>query len=340
VIAEERKALSQPDLTFFCELEPAPLLDLFSKPEVIHQLKSLQANISLGLLDLSVERARVVRKLNQEGIPVTAWLLLPKEQGYWFNLENAQTAINRYSAFKLWSAENDLHWKKIGLDIEPDIRLIQETLRNGLAGAKKMLSKLLGSRRVREAVCDYRALVSQMRLDGYFVESYQLPFIIDERKANSIILQRLGGLVDLEVDCEVLMLYTSFLRPYGAGILWEYAREGGGVGVGNTGGGVKMEGFKEPQYLQWTEIRRDLLLARQHTENIYLFSLEGCVLHGFMEKLVHFDWNQNELIPVHQARQVGRVRKLAQGMLWAISHPIPVLAATIGIFWLFRKIRL
>jgi hypothetical protein len=331
--------VSQPNLTFFCELEPVPLLELFSKPEVIQQLKTLKADISLGLLDLSTERAQVVRKLNQEGIPVTAWLLLPVEQGYWFNLDNARMAINRYGAFKSWSAENDLHWKQIGLDIEPDIRLIQETLRNGLTGVKKLLPKLLDSRRVREAVRHYRALVSQIRLDGYRIESYQLPFIVDERKANSIILQRLAGLVDLEVDCEVLMLYTSFLRPYGAGMLWEYAREGGSVGVGNTGGGVKMEGFQEPQYLQWRELRRDLLLARQHTENIYLFSLEGCVMHGFMEKLAHFDWSQTESIPVRQARQVGRVRKLAHGLLWAISHPIPVLVATAGVFWLFRKMR-
>jgi hypothetical protein len=331
--------MSQPNLTFFCELEPAPLLELFSKPEVIQQLKTLKADISLGLLDLSAERAQVVQKLNQEGIPVTAWLLLPVEQGYWFNLDNARMAINRYSAFKSWSAENDLHWKHIGLDIEPDIRLIQETLRNGLIGAKKLLPKILNSSRVRKAISDYRSLISEIRLDGYWIESYQLPFIVDERKANSIVLQRLAGLVDLEVDREVLMLYTSFLRPYGAGLLWEYAREGGGVGVGNTGGGVKMEGFQEPQYLQWVELQRDLLLSRQHTENIYVFSLEGCVMHGFMEKLVHFDWSQNELIPLRQARQVSRVRKLAHGMLWAISHPMPVLAASAGVFWLFRKMR-
>jgi hypothetical protein len=331
--------MSLPNLTFFCELEPDPLLELFSKPEVMQQLKALKADISLGLLDLSAERAQVVRKLNEEGIPVTAWLLLPVEQGYWFNLDNARMAINRYRAFKSWSAENDLHWKHIGLDIEPDIRLIQETLRNGLTGAQKLLTKIFNGSPVRKAISDYRSLISEIRLDGYYIESYQLPFIVDERKANSIVLQRLAGLVDLEVDREVLMLYTSFLRPYGVGLLWEYAREGGGVGVGNTGGGVKMEDFQEPQYLQWAELQRDLLLSRHHTENIYVFSLEGCVMHGFMEKLVHFDWSQDESIPVHQARQVARVRQLAHGMLWAISHPILVLAASVGVFWLFRKMR-
>jgi hypothetical protein len=161
--------MSQPNLTFFCELEPVPLLELFSKPEVIQQLKTLKADISLGLLDLSAERAQVVRKLNQQGIPVTAWLLLPVEQGYWFNLDNARMAINRYRAFKSWSAENDLHWKRIGLDIEPDIRLIQETLRNGLIGAKKLLPKILNGSRVRKAISDYRSLISEIRLDGYYV---------------------------------------------------------------------------------------------------------------------------------------------------------------------------
>jgi hypothetical protein len=41
----------------------------------------MQASISLGLLDLSPLRAAVVHKLNEAGIPVVAWLLLPVQEG-------------------------------------------------------------------------------------------------------------------------------------------------------------------------------------------------------------------------------------------------------------------
>ena len=38
--------------------------------------------VSMGLLDLSPRRAAVVRRLNQSGIPLIAWQLLPRDEGY------------------------------------------------------------------------------------------------------------------------------------------------------------------------------------------------------------------------------------------------------------------
>ncbi len=89
--------------------------------------------------------------------------------------------------------------------------------------------------------------------------SYQVPFIVDERKAGSVLLQQLFGLVDLRVDREVLMLYTSF-TALGPGILWSYGSDAQGIGVGSTGGGV--DSF-EP--LGWDALGRDLRLARRWT---------------------------------------------------------------------------
>ena len=50
----------------------------------------------------------------------------------------------------------------------------------------------------------------------------------------------MAGLVDIEVDREVWMLYTSFVRPNGAGVLASYAPEAQSVGLGSTGGGVEL----------------------------------------------------------------------------------------------------
>ena len=58
------------------------------------------------LVDLSPERAEVVRRLNAAGVPVIAWQLLPEEQGYWYNMSNAPSAAARYSAFRAWTAEH------------------------------------------------------------------------------------------------------------------------------------------------------------------------------------------------------------------------------------------
>src|ERR1700733_14460574 len=66
-----------PRLEFACELATEQLQSLFSKPDVIDDLRQLNAALSLSLIDLSPGRAGVVRRLNEAGIPVTAWLALP-----------------------------------------------------------------------------------------------------------------------------------------------------------------------------------------------------------------------------------------------------------------------
>ncbi len=77
---------------------------------------------------------RVVRQLNEAGIPVTAWLLLPKEQGYWFNLDNIPQAIARYADFKAWTEENALQWAGVGIDIEPDFNELQQLAQGDSGG--------------------------------------------------------------------------------------------------------------------------------------------------------------------------------------------------------------
>lgn len=298
-----------PNLTFFCELEPSPLQTLFSQTEILRTLKALDAAVCLGILDLSPERAAVVRRLKQEDIPVTAWLLLSKDQGYWFNLDNADHAANRYVAFQEWSAEHGLHWRAVGLDIEPDINELQVLAASRLRGLRAFLRRASRQRLAsgREA---YRELVRRIRADGYFVESYHFPFIIDERRAGSRLVQRLTGVLDLPVDREVLMLYTSFTPSIGPGLLWSYGRHAGGIGLGSTGGGVTMEGLVDTRSLTWEQFERDLLLAAHLRPEVYIFSLEGCVSQGFLPRLLDFDWHSQVTVPHSKARMVNTVRAL------------------------------
>jgi hypothetical protein len=63
----------------------------------VADLQNLKAGVSLALMDLSAERAAVVHRLNAAGIPVTAWLALPADQGYYFNAGNAPQAAARFA---------------------------------------------------------------------------------------------------------------------------------------------------------------------------------------------------------------------------------------------------
>lgn len=326
-------------LTFFCELENEPLQALFADGAVVEDLKALGASVSLGLLDMSRERAEVARGLQDAGIPIIAWLLLPKEQGYWFNSRNASQAIACYVDFKTWSVQHGLDWQGVGVDIEMDLREMEGLLKDPQGTLPGILRRVLDRNALGRAQASYGDLLSQMHLDGYGVDGYHLPLIVDERKAGSSLIRRLMGLVDLTTDREVLMLYSNMFRPYGHAILWSYAPQAGSVGVGVTGGGVQIEGMPQLLPLSWEEFSRDLRLARRWTEDIHVFSLEGCVEQGFLERLKAFDWQEPPVVPLDTARKVHAFRKLLYVLLWASARPLLVLGSLLGLLWLFSRLR-
>ena len=162
---------------------------------------------------------------------------------------------------------------------------------------------------------------------------------MDERRSGATLLQRLFGLIDLPVDREVLMLYSSFMRPIGHGLLWSYAPIAGSVGVGSTGGGVTVAGVDQIPPLQWEEFARDLRLARAWSDDIHVFSLEGAVRQGFLHRLRDFDWQARAEPPLREFQQVERVRKVLRAVLWASVHPGAVLAGVVGVLWLVLRRR-
>jgi len=318
-----------PELTFFTELDSSKLTQLFSNRFVIDDLRSLRAGVSLGILDLSAERAAGVKKLNRYHIPVIGWLLLPKDQGYWFNLENYPFAIARYEAFKSWTAEYELKFVGVGLDIEPDFREAEAFKQHQLKVVKPALKRLINKDAYHKSALAYRGLVDQIHADGWRVEGYHMVAIQDDRKARSTAIQRVMGLVDLPVDRSVLMLYSSFSRPNGHKLLQAYLPETDSVGIGVTGGGVEMVGLSDVPFLTWQEFSTDLRLAWQAGKPMHVFSLEGCVAQGWLEHLTTFDWSkpaekQNTLL-------VKLGRGVLQATAWLIERPLVALLGAGGL---------
>ena len=334
-IADADTAVGSPStLTFFCELEAEGLAELFSNPSVIRQLVALNARVSLGILDFSPERAEVVRRLNRAGVPAIAWQLLPKEQGYWYNMCNAHQAAIRYAEFSEWSERTDLQWSAIGIDIEPDIAEFQQLLGQKAKLIRTLLLRLGGKQRLCDARDAYQTLISRMQSDGYPVNSYEFPFMLDEQRAGSSLVHRILGIAHVPSDLRVLMLYTSFFRPYGPAFLWSYARDAASVGVGITGGGVEIEGVRHPDPLSWNELARDLRLAAARCRDIHVFSLEGCVRQGFLDRLRDFTWAAPVQPPRLRASILNALRSVFRGCLWLTCRPallLVVLAGLVGL---------
>lgn len=327
---------ARPELIFACDRPTTELEPLFT-PQLIADLQQLHAGVALSTEDLSPERAEIVRKLNTAGIPMTAWIALPRSEGYYVNASNAAQTRAWFDQFDQWTAANHLQWQAVGLDVEPTLSEY-----GALTGHKGQLLRLVFSRafdseRVQRARETYGELIRHMQSRGYFVQTYQLAFIADERKAPTTLLERLLGIVDVRGNEEVLMLYTSFNHQVGAGLIWLYGPEAQTVAVGSTAssGDPKMDA-KFPA-LNWEEFSRDLIVARHFSKRVGVYSLEGCVRQGFISRLKTIDWHQQIVIPEQSIGKAARIRRVVFLVLWTGAHPIYfVIAILFAIAWLVR----
>jgi hypothetical protein len=155
--------------------------------------------------------------------------------------------------------------------------------------------------------------------------------IFDERKSRSQLLQRISGIVDVNVDREVWMVYTSFLRPHGAGFLASYSPEAQMLALGSTGGGIDNEKINS-RPMDWPELARDLRLAWYWCDELFIFSLEGCIQQEFLERLLEFRWDEPILLPVDQTARVNSWRSTFRTGLWILSHPVYIILAMLGFY--------
>jgi hypothetical protein len=321
-----------PQLTFACELDPARLAGLFADSAVIDDLLALGARVALMCSDFSDERAAVVRRLNAAGVPVVGIPLLPLAEGYYFTVDNAGRAAGSYREFKAWTGRHGLAWDGVGLDIEPDARIFLQIM-DGPWGLVPMLAGRLWDRaRPARSKAAYQDLVARIRTDGWQVENYQFPLIADERQAGSTLLQRLA-LVDVTTDREVWMLYSSFLRVLGPGLIWAYGPQAAAIAVGTTGGGPDIPDSPQMPTLTWEQLTGDLRLARHFCDQILIHSLEGCVWQGLLSRLRSFEWAEIER-PPDGARAAAALRKSLRAALWTSAHPRLVLGVTAASAWL------
>lgn len=335
--APRPRSAQHPNLGFACELKGDALGNLLADGTVVEDLAELGASVSLALPQLTPEVASLVHRLNQASIPVTAWLVLSFEQGYFLNAGNAAAAMKRFDQFQTWTSRYDLTWAGIGLDIEPDFAELQSLSQGGSWRLVPVLiQRAFDHQRLRSAKQAYQALVQSMQSRGYRVETYQFFFMADERRARSTLLERMLGVVDIRTGRECLMLYTSFHHSWGASVIFAYGGNSPVIAIGSTGGDSKLDAGFAP--LNWNEFIRDLAAARYWTNDIGVYSLEGCVRQGFLSRLKTVDWNQAYLPPPRSLipSRVDLIRTGIAVLLWADNLAYVILGLIIA--WLIRRI--
>jgi hypothetical protein len=161
--------------------------------------------------------------------------------------------------------------------------------------------------------------------------------VLDERAVGSTLLQRITGLVDVPADREIPMLYTSFFGGRNAALLWSYGADAQAIAVGSTGGGVSVAGIDQIRPLSWDELSRDLRLARRLTDDVHVFSLEGCVRQSYLERLMRFDWDAPVDVPEAEAAKVNLVRFATRALLWVLARPVPMLVLLTLAYLIVRR---
>ena len=288
-------APAHPRLICSSELDGAALLALLRRPGVLHALAAGGFGVALATIDMGDERAEAVHMLADHGIYTVAWLVLPPSEGYWFNLQNYPQALERYRAFHGWAQARQLRFDAVGIDIEPPV-----SAGGSVWGARRLLRQLWQARKnalYPSALVAYHDLIAEMHEAGYEVHAYQLPLLADDRRAGTTLIQRALDIVEVPADVEVLMCYSSLPierlgNDLGGALVASYGPAADGVALGITGGGGALEtpGEHVPP-LSWPALERDLLLAANYADTIYIFSLEGCVDRGLLGRIVAMDWN-------------------------------------------------
>ena len=332
VILQGIAASPKPKLSFFVELKGPESKALFEDSSLVSQLVQMKASLRIGLQDFSPEMTQTIQKLNKSGIPLIAWLLLPEEEGYWFYMNNGDKAVKRYEDFKKWSAENNLKWEAVGIDLELDFNDAKLLVKHPFRLAWKAYKRLYDNHSLEKGREIYQQLITRIQADSFAVESYVVPMIYDERIAKTTSLQKLMGLIDIQTPQEIPMLYTSVWRNHS--VIPSYHQEGQPIALGITGGGVVIEGM-QPAWLTWEELSVDLLLANQYSFEIVIFSLEGTVAKGWIPKILSFDFSQKPPDISAILKTQEKSRKKIQNILIILDHP---LLLTVGILILISLI--
>jgi len=330
------QGLARPSLSFFCEVSGEKLLSYSRDSTLLRDLRRMDASLRIGVLDFSNDRAEALRRFHAAGIPLVAWLLLPEEKGYWFHATNGEAALDRYEAFRRWTEEQELVWEGIGLDLEPALADVRGWHDEPIRTTWRCYQRLLRPKPLSDALAPYQRLLVRIQDDGYLVESYLFPPLLDERAISTESFQRLLGLVDLPVAHEIPMCYTSapFIEP---AMILSYGEEVSAIALGSTGGGPALMGGKPLPTLSWEELSRDLLLAQQICQQVHLYSLEGCLERGFIPRLRDFDWRQPVALYSSELHEVPRTRQRLRWVLQVLDYPIltsvGLLLLLIGVVW-------
>ena len=250
----------------------------------------------------SAELESLLRAAAGEGVPVIAWLLLPEEDGYWFNEENLAEAREQVFAFIDWIEESRIPLKWLMFDMEMSLDKTHQMEGGDLMGdIVPMLQANVDGEAFERSTAEFSRLVTDVKDRGYVVTAAAYPFVLDDLLDEDNEIQDAFNtpIVGVPFDEIYFMAYRTsyasllgiFPGPY---LIYEYAREAKaafgskgimGLGIIGTIGQVSDDGFTKP-----SQLVEDIAAARAGgNERVFIFSLDGMAASGKLEAWLDLD---------------------------------------------------
>ncbi|MFM2310165.1 MAG: hypothetical protein RLY87_2287 [Chloroflexota bacterium] len=322
-----------PAITYIYDM-PSDHITSFWSDALIDDLARSQVRLCIAIRDTSPARTLLIQRLNVAKIPVVAWLVrddLDVMRDY--RMGDANDLHARYRDVMRWSTTNALRWDAVGIDISADVR---DTVRFGdkpAVDVNTFLKRISNRWHIDAATTSYENLLALIRADGHRIESYEIPFVRDDRVSGSTLARRLLGLPAIAADAVVVRLYSSHARPYGPGLIAAYAPECAAVAIGD----FAPDGSNQPlsEYELWRDLQH---ISGCGVAHVYIAGLPTIIEQNWHTAIIAGGWVRRTLPPTDEVHhQIARMRAGMRALLWAGARPSVLLPLLIPVLMLVRR---
>ncbi|QIS14936.1 hypothetical protein [Nocardia arthritidis] len=223
----------------------------------------------------------IIRRANQLGVPVFAWVAVPYEDGYWATQDNAPAQLTATTALTEWVRDNHLDIAGVAYDMEPPVDSINALVAGRMDAVEQ--TRFIDPAAQCRAIEQYDAVYNYAREHFGRVVGAPVPFVLDDLANGDLALQNALGLWGLPRGAQTLYFqaYRSTVAEVmgadpGPGLIAHYAQQARQVGAerGQLTLGIAGDGV----YRELNTLVDDVRLARAlGATSIPIYSLETAV---------------------------------------------------------------
>ncbi len=236
--------------------------------------RNMSLAIAVGTGPLDEEFAKLIRLINLAEVPVTLWLTLSDEKGYWTNGTNLTDTYERIGEIVRWAQMYDVKFERIGIDLEWNVQ-IATALASGKIFTAIKLFREFKKRIDPHAQSRFENILEFLKALGIGYEFYEFPKVMKFLSFTGLTVP--DGSRVIEMD------YTSFYPKALASWILRKTRSADtipAIGIvngvdGQTPGRMLSKGL--PRHLEVDDIRNAMKVLRENgePEELYVFALNS-----------------------------------------------------------------